>query len=125
MDEINDEFKETIIKYIKCDDMIIEKNSELKELREKKKIFEQYILKFLIEKDQNIINVGDDKIKRIDVKTRTTVPIKVEMLKEIISEVFENCKIKNGEEILEQIVNGIDEKRNEKHYNLKRIKPKK
>lgn len=124
MEEISDDFKENVIKYIRYDDLITEKNNEIIELKKKKKLFEEYILKFLIEKNENIINVGDDRIRRIDVKPKTKTPIKINLIKEVADIVLDDNKINNKDKIVEEIIETIEKNRSKIHYNLRRIKPK-
>jgi hypothetical protein len=118
MEEVSNDFKDNVIKYIRYDDLINEKMNEIKELKERKKIFEKYILDFLIKENENVVNVGDDKIRRIDIKTKSKKPIKIEQIQEVLS----NNNIKD--DVIDKVINELEKQRSKIHYNLRRIKKK-
>lgn len=125
MNKLTDDFKENVVKYIKYDDLIHEKKMEIADLVERKKELEKCILDFLIKTNENIINIGDDKIKKIDIKPKTKKPIKIELIKKSMDDVLDEYNIKKKDDIVNDVIDIILKTQNEIHYNLRRIKSKK
>lgn len=78
------EFKENVVKFVKMDDLIRQKMEELKELKDQKKPYEEYILGYLEKKDAPFVNIKTGKL--IKNKSETKSPLKLEIIKESIVE---------------------------------------
>ena len=78
------EFKENVVKFVKMDDLIRIKMEEIKELKEQKKPYEEYILGFLEKKDAPFVNIKTGKLIRN--KSETKTPLKLDIIKESIVE---------------------------------------
>ena len=83
-DVVPDEFKQKVILYTKIDDLIREKAEELKELKDKRKPHEEYILNYLDKKDIPSVNLKSGKL--IKNKAESTSPIKLDIIKDSIIE---------------------------------------
>lgn len=88
--EIDNKAKESILRFLKCDDLIRMKKEELKELQDQRKPYEEFILSYLEKKDQPFINVKSGKL--IKNKSETTAPLKLDIIKESIKEGIKNEK---------------------------------
>lgn len=113
-DEISNEFKEKVITYLKCDDLIRKKMEEIKELKEKRKPCEEYIIKYLETKDSSFVIVKDGKL--IKNKTESKGSLKMDIIKEAIMEGIKGEDIPNDNEvksndIAAKIINIMDNKR--------------
>jgi len=126
MEELSSDFRENVIKYIRFDNLISEKNLEIKELREKKKYFESYILDFLTKSNESIVCVDDDKIRKIDIESKTKLPIKEKFIEEALYEVLEKHNIElENDNFINDVLNNIENKRKHVRTVLKRFKGKK
>ena len=111
------EFKDQVHKYIKCDDIIRSKTKEIKELKDKKRECEEYIMKYLEKRGAEHINMkcGITLKKR---KTKTTSGLKVNLIRDAIIEGMKEKKITNDEvkscETATRILELIDAKRTKK-----------
>ena len=83
--------------------MIRKKEKEIKELKNQRKPCEEYILKYLEEIDENIIEIGDGKLKKN--KTETKIPLNKEIIKNTLHEDI------NDEEKIKRIIEKIENKR--------------
>lgn len=102
---ISNEFKEKVLAFIKIDDIIRKKNEEVKELKDKKKECEEYILRYLDKADAGFVNVQGGKL--IKNQSESKAPLKVEIIKESIVEGIKSEKIINDDEKFAKIVNDI------------------
>jgi hypothetical protein len=112
---VTDEFKEHVIGYIKIDDMIRQRKEEIKELQDKKKPCEEYILRYLEKVDEHIVELKGGKIRRN--QSETKAPLKLDIIKTAI---FEGIKTEQGDEqvddekckkMVEDIVTLMEQKR--------------
>jgi hypothetical protein len=71
--QIDKEFKEAVIKYVKLDDLIREKEDELKELKKQRKPNEEFILTYLEKINENIIDITEGKLRRNKSETKTAL----------------------------------------------------
>lgn len=120
---ITDEFREKVKAYVVIDDAIRRKQDEIKELKTKKKPCEDYILRFLQKSQNNYIDIGAGKL--IKNESETKAPLKIDIIKEAISEKTKNEKIFDSDEkynkFIESIMDLMDKKRPmQKRINLKR-----
>lgn len=122
-DYISNEFKDKVISYVKIDDIIRKKNEEVKELKEKKKEFEEFIIRYLDAHDKNFINLNGGKLVKSETESKGA--LKPEIIKDALSEGFTNERIVTDEqrskEIIERIMDLMEKKRPvTKKVNLKR-----
>lgn len=113
--EVTKEFQERVIKFIKLDDMMREKQKEIKELRSQRKICEDYILKSLDKMDEKVIDITNGRLRKNKAKTKSTLTN--DMIKTaILEEVGDPKKV-------EKIMASMEERRPKvTHTNLKRTK---
>jgi hypothetical protein len=127
-EEISDEFKEKVVNYVNLDDLIKKKQTEIKELNKKKKVFEEYIIKYLDVVEESVIDLGHGKIKKNKKvsKCALTQPI---IKTSIIEGLMKHDLIKTNEDgatILNSILELMDAKRNNKEsVKLNRTNPRK
>lgn len=111
--KVDDNFKEKVIKWIEYDDLIRQKEKECKELKNKRKELEEYVLKFLESNDINVIEIDGGKLRRNKSETKTALTN--ENIKKAIKKKY------NDEKTVEEIMKLMDEMRPTKtHVNLKR-----
>src|SRR5579883_956610 len=85
---ITNEFREKIKAYVVIDDAIRKKQDEIKELKTKRKPCEDYILRFLQKSQNNYVDIGVGKL--IKNESETKAPLKLDIIKEAISEKTKN-----------------------------------
>lgn len=120
---ISNEFKEKVKTFIIIDDAIRNKQDEIKELRSKKKICEEFILNFLQKSKLSHVSVSSGKL--IKNETETKIPLKLDIIKESINEKVKKEKIFDTDEkynnFVESIMDTMENKRPmQKRINLKR-----
>lgn len=124
---ITTEFKEKVKRFLYIDDKIRSKHEQIKELKNLKKPCEEFIIKYLEQEEENIVNAPGGKLVKNESSTKA--PIKMDIIKESIIEKSKNEKIFDTEEkynrFLEAILELMDKKRPiKKRVNLKRIIPR-
>lgn len=62
-EEITEEFVEVVKNWVKIDDEIRTKTSEIKDLKDEKKEYELFILEFMQKNHENVINISDGKLR--------------------------------------------------------------
>jgi len=139
-DEINDitseakennltyEFREKVKRFLFIDDTIRTKREEIKELQRLRKPCEDFILGYLENQEEKIINTPTAG-KLIKNESTTKARLKMDIIKEAILEKTKNEKIFDTEEkynrFLDSILDLMDKKRPmQKRVNLKRIMPR-
>lgn len=116
--KISKEFQENVIKYVKYDDLIKEKQKEIKELRDKKKPCEKYILKYLDDVDENMIEITGGKLRKNTSETK--IPLNQTVIEDALKE-----KVKD-EKTVKEIFELMDKKRPKNvRVNLKRTSQRK
>jgi|AntRauTorckE6833_2_1112554.scaffolds.fasta_scaffold43219_2 hypothetical protein len=88
---VSKEFKEMVLKYVKLDDLMQQKQKEMSELRAQRKVCEEFILKYLDDVDQDEIEITNGRLKKKI--TETKVPINQDNVKEAVKEKVKNPKI--------------------------------
>jgi len=68
-----DQFKELVCEWVKLDDIIRVKNTELKEIKNDKKSIEEYILECMDKIDEGVIDISDGKLRLNKTKTKSTL----------------------------------------------------
>lgn len=122
---ITTEFKEKVINYVKIDDIIRKKMEEIRELKNKKKPCEEYIIRFLEKEDAGFITVAGGKLVKNESETKA--PLKAEMIKEAIKEgiqakkLVDSADVDKCNKITDEILELMEKKRPmQKRINLKR-----
>lgn len=111
--KITKEFQENVIKFVKLDDLIRKKKQEVSELSDQKKPCEEFILKYLDNVNENVIEITDGKLRKN--KSETKAALKQDVIKNAINEKIADPKI------VEEILNLMEMKRPlNTHVNLKR-----
>ncbi len=111
--KITKEFQENVVKFVKLDDLMRKKQEELAELRKKRKPCEEYILKYLDNIKENVIEITDGKLRKN--KSETKQALSQDMIKGAILEKIEDPMI------VEAILKSMEEKRPmNTHVNIKR-----
>ncbi len=116
---VSNDFKEKIISYIKVDDLIRKKQEEIKELKDKKEEFEEYILKFMDKSDASFVNIPGGKL--IKNQSETKAPLKIEIIKESIIEGIKKEKLSESEEVNKKVIDEIIELMETKRGKVNRI----
>jgi hypothetical protein len=70
---ITDEFKENVIKYIKVDDCVKNKQSEVRELKNQLKPIEESIIAYLDKLNQTTIEITDGNLRKTETKTKKPI----------------------------------------------------
>lgn len=91
--EISVEFQENVIKYVKIDDLIKKKNREIRELKKNKKTCEDYIIKYLDEIDESIIDISNGKLKKNEYKTKK--PLNKQIIQKTLLDEFKDADTVN------------------------------
>ena len=111
--KVTKEFQETVIKFIKLDDMIKKKQEEIAELKKQRVPCEKNILSFLEKNDENVIDITDGKLRKN--KSTTKQKLTEDIIKSAILQYEKDPKI------VEEIIKAMDAKRPDvTHVNLKR-----
>jgi len=117
--QVSNDFKEKIISFIKVDDLIRKKQEEIKELREKKEDYEEYILKFMDKSEASFVNIPGGKL--IKNQSETKAPLKIEIIKEAITEGIKKEKLTESEEINKKVLDDIIELMEVKRGKVNRV----
>ncbi len=110
--QVTKEFQESVVKFVKMDDLIRQKQAEIKELKDKRNVCEKSILKYLDEVDENVIEITNGKLRRN--KAETKPPLSLEVIKKAIEDDVTNP------ETVQKIMKRMDDRKPAVHVNLKR-----
>jgi hypothetical protein len=110
--EISKEFQENVIAFVKFDDLIRQKQSEITDLKKKRKPKEDYILKYLDHIDETTIEISGGKLRKN--KAETKVPLNQDYIKAAIA-----TKVSNPD-IIEDIMKKMDTRPTKVNINIKR-----
>ncbi len=83
--KVSPEFVSNVKKYLKVDDELKELREKSKKLTTEKKEKEEFILQYLQNIDENVLDVPDGKLKRNI--TRTQAPLKKELIQKALTEI--------------------------------------
>jgi hypothetical protein len=108
------EFVESVTKYVRLDDLIREREGEVKELKNSRKPYETTVLNYLKEHKESCVEITGGKL--INNKSETVVPLKMDHIKEAVQEFVEDPAV--VEKIMEKVKNRPKNTR----YNLKRTR---
>jgi len=89
--KVTAEFQEMVLKWVKMDDIIKEKTSEIKELKDEKKQYEEYIIHCIeqINKDM-VLNINDGRGYLRRSVTKTTGALKKEVVQNVLNDLLKN-----------------------------------
>ena len=110
--QISKQFQEYVVKFVKLDDLIRKKQNEITELKSQRKPCETYILKYLDEINENVIDITNGKLRKN--KAETKVPLSQEIIKHAIIQ-----KVKDPT-MVEEIIKLMDKRPTSVRVNLKR-----
>lgn len=89
---VSTEFQENVIKFVKIDDLTKKKQKEMSELRTQKKPCEEYVLSYLDQIGETVIEITSGKLRKN--KSETKVPLTIEIIKQAIeTEVTDPIKV--------------------------------
>lgn len=114
--ELSKEFQESVIKYVKLDDLIRKKNDEIKELKKMRKPCEDFILTYLDDIKINKVDLSDGRLTKK--KTETKVPINNKVIKAALQKKIEDPLVVN------EIIKLVDEREKKVSVKLQRTKRK-
>lgn len=83
-EELKKKFKNIVIAWVQLDDKIKAINSEIKNMKDEKKQYEDFILNFMEKYNENMITLSNGLLKRNVNQTKQS--IKEEMIQEVIEE---------------------------------------
>jgi hypothetical protein len=83
-EELKKKFKKIVISWIELDDKIKLINSELKNIKDEKKQYEEFILSFMEKYNENMITLSNGSLKKNISQTKES--LKEEMIQEAIQE---------------------------------------
>jgi hypothetical protein len=83
-EELKKKFKKIVISWVELDDKIKLINSELKNIKDEKKQYEEFILSFMEKYNENMITLSNGSLKKNISQTKES--IKEEMIQEAIQE---------------------------------------
>jgi hypothetical protein len=83
-EELKKKFKNIVIAWVQLDDKIKGINSELKNMKDEKKQYEEFILSFMEKYNENMITLSNGSLKKNVSQTKES--IKEEMIQEAIEE---------------------------------------
>lgn len=83
-EELKKKFKKIVISWVELDDKIKLINAELKNIKDEKKQYEEFILSFMEKYNENMITLSNGSLKKNISQTKES--IKEEMIQEAIQE---------------------------------------
>ena len=96
---VTKEFTENIVKYVTYDDIIKQKDDEIKELKKKRAPHEKYITDYLVKLNEEGIGITNGALKIT--KSQSKAPVSGDSIKDVISKKIKDQKM--VEEILADI----------------------
>lgn len=89
-EELKEKFKKIVIAWVGLDDKIKVINTELKNIKDEKKQYEEYILNFMEKYNENVITLSNGLLKKNISQTKES--IKEEMIQETIEEIIKDAE---------------------------------
>jgi hypothetical protein len=110
---VSKEFEENVIKFVKYDNQIRSKTADIKELKQKRKPCEEFILNYLNQINEKEIEITGGKLRRN--KSETKQSVNSDIIKKTLTDKIQNPKL------ISDILKSLEENRPLKtHINLKR-----
>ena len=116
--KINEEFVEMVKNWVKIDDTVREYNNKIKDLKNEKKEYEEFILEYMDKIDEKVIDITGGKLRRNTSKSRG--PLKQEMIQSALYDIT-NDSVKSLE--MTKII--LDKRPMTERVNLKRTRQRK
>lgn len=115
MKKITEEFVEVVKNWVKIDDEIRKRNVEIKDLKNEKKEFEGFILEYMGQINENVINISDGKL-RLN-KSKTKGPLKQDSIQKALFDIT-----KDSNKAVQMTKYILDSRPVTERVNLKRTK---
>lgn len=118
------DFKERVVMYVSLDDAIRQKQEEIKELKEKKKPCEEFIIRYLEKAKGDTVNITNGKLVKNEIERKT--PISMEIVSASLKEEIIQKNILSDttkcENFITEIMDAMEKKRTvKKTTNIKRM----
>ena len=88
---VTKEFQENVIKFVKIDDLIRKRTNEVAELKSQKKPIETFILKYLDQVNESVVEITNGKLRKN--KSETKAGLTIDIIKEAIEKKVKDPKI--------------------------------
>jgi hypothetical protein len=113
-------FQENVIKYVKLDDIIVEKDKEVQSMKKQRKTAEEYIIKSLDKLGEDKIDISDGKLKMN--KTKNKVGISEEIIKESLTKNLQGVIDGKMDKLsyVKSVMDGIDNRPKKEKITIKR-----
>lgn len=117
-------FQENVIKYVKLDDIISEKDKEVQSMKKQRKTAEDYIIKSLDKSGHDNIDISDGKLKLN--KTKNKVGISEEIIKENLTKNLQAVIDGKMDKLayVKSVMDGIDDRPKKEKVAIKRSRTK-
>jgi len=116
--QITEEFVEVVKSWVKIDDEIREYTSKIKDLKKERKEFEEFILEYMENINENVIEITGGKLRRN--KSQTKSPLKEQNIQSTLYEITKDNQ--KSIEITKQI---MENRQSVERVNLKRTRLRK
>ena len=116
--QITEEFVEVVKSWVKIDDEIREYTSKIKDLKKERKEFEEFILEYMENINENVIEITGGKLRRN--KSQTKTPLKEQNIQSTLYEITKDNQ--KSIEITKQI---MENRQSVERVNLKRTRLRK
>ena len=113
--QITEEFVEVVKNWVRIDDEIREYTNKIKNLKNDKKEFEEFILDFMDKINENVISITGGKLRKN--KSQTKTPLKEESIKNSLYNIT-----KNNEKSVQMTKYIMENRPSVERVNLKRTK---
>ena len=111
---VSKELERVVVKYVKIDNEIKEKQQELKELRKKRGKYEEKILTWFDDEGEKVIEITDGKLRKN--KAETMIPLKKDFIENKIKD-----KV-NDPKLVQEIMKSLNQRPKNVRVNLKRTR---
>lgn len=116
--QITEEFVEVVKNWVKLDDEIRDYTSKIKDLKNERKEFEEFILEYMESINENVIEITGGKIRRN--KSQTKTPLKEESIQTALFEIT-----KDNEKSIQMTKHIMENRPSVERVNLKRTRLRK
>jgi len=113
--EVTEEFIEVVKNWVLIDDNIRKKNQEIKELKDERKEYEVFILEYMDNINESVIDISDGKLRKN--KSNTKGSLKQESIQNALLDIT-----KDTGKAMEMTKYIMDSQQNTERVNLKRTK---
>lgn len=116
--QITEEFVEVVKNWVKLDDEIRDYTSKIKDLKNERKEFEEFILEYMESINENVIEITGGKLRRN--KSQTKTPLKEESIQTALFEIT-----KDNEKSIQMTKHIMENRPSVERVNLKRTRLRK